>query len=165
MTYRTTHYKPVSLFLLIFTAITTVLVYLAVLSGSYPWLIACMILNGFFNLGTYSVAYEMGVELTFPVGEATSNGVINSLANIIGFFMVLAVTPILGRQSDSDVWITFLGFEVILIVGALVMGCVKVKLKRSKFENRVKRESMSKNNTKIEAVEKIKEEETPKHQT
>ena len=58
-------------------------------------MIACAI-NGFFSMGLFSVVFEMCVEQTFPVGEATSNGFINTLSNLFGFCLSIGLTAVLN---------------------------------------------------------------------
>ena len=57
-----------------------------------------VMINAFFGMGIYSVVYEMGVEQTYPIGEATSHGFINTLANLFSFIIILILTPILNKQ-------------------------------------------------------------------
>jgi len=56
------------------------------------------------------IAYELLVGLTPGVGEATSCGILNSAANLFGFFVILSITPLLGNQMKEDTLIVMLGF-------------------------------------------------------
>ena len=49
------------------------------------------------------VAYELAVDQTsaLGVGEGMSCGLINSLANLLGFIYVLALTPSLASKTES----------------------------------------------------------------
>ena len=49
------------------------------------------------------VAYELAVDQTacLGVGEGMSCGLINSLANLLGFIFVLVLTPLLGDKTES----------------------------------------------------------------
>jgi hypothetical protein len=45
--------------------------------------------------------YELVVEVTYgDVGEATSNGFLNSVMNISQFLFILAVTPLLDWKTE-----------------------------------------------------------------
>ena len=68
------------------------------MSERYDLLMAACVANGFICLAIFSVAYELGVETSFPIGEATSQGLTNSIANVIGFALDMAITPILDRN-------------------------------------------------------------------
>ncbi len=71
------------------------MVYLAILSRKEVALACAYTLNGALSLSVFSICYELAVEQTFPVGEAASGGLINSIANFIGFIVVLSLTPVL----------------------------------------------------------------------
>lgn len=111
-----------------------ILMYVAIITKNYPFLLVTTGLNGFFNLGIFSLAYELGVELTFPVGEAMSGGFINTIANSIGFIMVLSVTPILNAHREVDVLICFIIFGVLLVIALFLILASDIKLRRSGAE-------------------------------
>jgi uncharacterized protein YebE (UPF0316 family) len=75
--------------------IAAVLLYISIITYSFAFLMVASAINGFINLAIFSVAYEMGVEMTYPIGEAMSGGFINTMANVIGFVIVMILTPIL----------------------------------------------------------------------
>ena len=106
LTYRPL-YKLFSLVLYSLTLLSKILdlfiflaligVYFAILSRSYPLLTFMIIANGFCCISVFSCAYELGVELTYPIGEATSGGFINTVGNLIGFLILMGLTPILDK--------------------------------------------------------------------
>lgn len=61
---------------------------------------AATILNGFFNLADFSIAYEMTIFIVREknVGEATICGFINLLANAFGFAFIMGLTPLLNNE-------------------------------------------------------------------
>lgn len=110
------------------------MIHFAIISRSYPFLISAIIINGFFTLSVFSVAYEMGVELTFPIGEATSGGFINTLSNLIGFVLVMSLTPILDNKEKKDVLICSIVFTSTLLLALIILSLTKLKLKREAYE-------------------------------
>ena len=60
--------------------------------------------GGFVTLPILMVAYELAVEQTahLGIGEGMSCGLINSLANLLGFVYVLILTPFLDRKTKQD---------------------------------------------------------------
>lgn len=110
------------------------MIHFAIISRNYPFLITAIIINGFFTLSIFSVAYEMGVELTFPIGEATSGGFINTLSNLIGFVIVMSLTPILDNKREKDVLICSIVFASTLLLALIILSLTKLKLKREAYE-------------------------------
>ena len=97
------------------------LVYLAIIMKSFIFLMIANTINGFLTLGLFSTAFELGVELTFPIGEATSGGFINFISNIFGFILVMIMTPILNNGESYDVMICFIIFGFSLILAIILM--------------------------------------------
>ena len=93
-----------------------------------------MAVNGFFSLGIFSVAYELAVELSFPIGEATSGGVINSLANAFSFIQVMILTPFLSNPSTNEVLACFFSLGSILVIALFLITFAKIKYKRRDYE-------------------------------
>jgi hypothetical protein len=83
----------------------------------------------------FSICYELSVELTFPVGEAASGGIINSVANLVAFIILLILTSVLSDPTKGDVLLSFIVFGAILIISLIFILVVKVKLRRTEFEN------------------------------
>ncbi|CDW86707.1 UNKNOWN [Stylonychia lemnae] len=122
-------HKPKYKFCSIFITIATLGI-----SLSYDFLMVACVFNGFFCLGIFSVAYELGVEMSFPIGEATSGGLTNSVANVFGFALVMAMTPILERAEKQDVLITTLILLGVLLISLLLFIFTKFDLVRLKYE-------------------------------
>ena len=70
-----------------------------------------IVINGFFNLAQFSVAYEMPVHISsqiaqenkLEIGEATVCGCVNMTANLIGFIVVLGLTPVLEGKNLVEI--------------------------------------------------------------
>ena len=102
------------------------IVFFAIKSRSFAWLMLAVIINGFFNLAQYSVAYEMPLYQAREnkgIGEATICGCVNMTANLIGFVVVLILTPILEGKS---LLLSFGVLSIVLILGEVLMCLVKL---------------------------------------
>ena len=70
------------------------------LPASFGTLAAAIVLCGFFLGATNPIYYTMGVELTFPVSEGTSAGVV-SLFNNVGALVLLAAKNAIAPASNN----------------------------------------------------------------
>jgi hypothetical protein len=77
--------------------IDLILLYIAIRLKDGRFMLITVSINGFFSYMVYSVAYEIAVEVSHPVGEASSGGLINTTANVLGFIFVIATTPLLSN--------------------------------------------------------------------
>eukprot|EP00347_Sterkiella_histriomuscorum_P005502 403356370 len=127
-------YKPTSIVIASLTFLSYMMVHFAIYSQSFAFLVVAIIFNGFFCLSIFSVAFELGVELSFPVGEASSGGLINSVANVIGFVVVFIMTPILNNNQGIDVMICSIIFGVMLLMALSLYVFTDFKLKRAIYE-------------------------------
>ncbi len=110
------------------------MIHFSIVSRNYPFLITSTLVNGFFTLSMFAVAYEMGVELTYPIGEATSGGFINLSLNMIGFILVMSLTPVLDNKEEKDVLICSIVFSLSLFLALIILTLTKLKLKREEYE-------------------------------
>ena len=71
--------------------------------------VACSLL-GFFLLPILFNAYELAVEQTahMGVGENMSCGLINVVANFVGFLVAIALTPALDKDTKESTKVTFI---------------------------------------------------------
>lgn len=69
------------------------------------------------------ITYELLVGLTPGVGEAMSCGILNSVANLGGFLIILGATPFLGnaRKSDSMAVMLVLISVILLAITLILM--------------------------------------------
>ncbi|CDW72822.1 major facilitator superfamily protein [Stylonychia lemnae] len=137
LTYKP-NYRFCSIFMTLMTLGTCISTYFAIISLSYEFLMVTCAFNGFFCLGIFTVAYELAVEMSFPIGEATSGGLINSISSIFGISQIMAITPILERAEKQDVMITTLIFSGMLLLSLLLFIFTKFDLARIKFEQQDK---------------------------
>ena len=93
------------------------------ISKNFTLLLIMGCLNGFFNLGVFSIAFEMAVFVAKPynVGEATNCGFINAMSNFVGFILVLGLTPLLNINDQYDVFITTIILLVVLAISLVLI--------------------------------------------
>jgi hypothetical protein len=80
-----------------------------------------IVINGFFNVAQFSVAYEMPVHIAsqmsentkYEIGSATVCGFINITANLIGFLVSLGLTPVLSAGGFVESCAVLAGLLVI----------------------------------------------------
>ncbi|CAH1392911.1 unnamed protein product [Nezara viridula] len=107
---------------------TTLLVYAMGVVGivgftyslSYKHLIMIYITSGFlgfFMNGYLTVAYEFAAELTYPLPESTSSGLLNAIGEALGVVLVLGAGIILDAKGDFP---TNLLLSSVLILGLLI---------------------------------------------
>ena len=70
-------------------------------------------LLGFFMIGYLSVGYEFAAELTFPVPEGTSTGLLNACSELFGFAFTLFGGKILDNYGDMATNLTFCSLLVV----------------------------------------------------
>ena len=107
------------------------MIYIAIIIRNYPFLIVSVLLNGFFILSMFSVAFEMGVELTFPIGEAMSGGFINAMSNLVGFVIIVSMTSVLENEDEASVLTCFIVFAALLLSAVIILALLKIRLKRN----------------------------------
>lgn len=60
-------------------------------------------LNGFFTISIFSVAYEIVVEITYPIEETNSCGVVNSLASFWATLLTIGLGHLLSYKKYVNV--------------------------------------------------------------
>merc|ERR1712086_1121214 len=82
---------------------------------------------GFFNLPMFMIGYELAVKQTLykGVGEALSCGLINLLANFLGFVWIIILTPYLALNTEGHALITIYFNAGMLLVAVIMMLFVK----------------------------------------
>ena len=91
--------------------------------------------GGFAVLPILMVAYELAVAQTshLGIGEGMSCGLINSLANLLGFFYVLALTPLLDEKtptaSITAMWILLTSLAVAATLISILLYMKRKQMK------------------------------------
>ena len=93
-------------------------------------------IQGFFSLPIMTVAEDFGVELTFPIGESYSTGLILTTGMIFGIANTYICSQILDSYGSdiTGVKIVYLIFAVMAILAAICIMFVTQDLKRQRFE-------------------------------
>ena len=80
--------------------------------------------------------YELVVEVTYgDVGEATSNGFLNSVINISQFLFILAITPLLDWRTEQGVFLTMIILLAIAFFGLIISIFSPINFKRTRYLN------------------------------
>jgi hypothetical protein len=80
--------------------------------------------------------YELSVEVTYgDVGEATSNGLLNTVMNIIQFLGIMALTPILDWKTEKGVFLAMMILLLIALAGLILSIFSPINYKRTKYQN------------------------------
>ena len=80
--------------------------------------------------------FELVVEVTYgDVGEATSNGFLNSVINISQFLFILAVTPLLDWRTEQGVFLTMIILLAIAFFGLVISIFSPIDFKRTRYLN------------------------------
>jgi len=89
--------------------VTLAFYYYVATLGDRTWLSVASSSIGFFLFPFIFVAFEIAVEQTAQdgVGDTLSCGLINVLANTVGFVLVLSLTPLLTKESEGATGATF----------------------------------------------------------
>ena len=82
---------------------------------------------GFFNLPMFMIGYELAVRQTLykGIGEALSCGLINLLANFLGFVWIIILTPYLASNTEQHALTTIFFNAGMLLISVIMMICVK----------------------------------------
>ena len=90
-------------------------------------------LLGFFMTGYLPVGFEFGVEITFPVGEGTSAGLLNASSQLFGTLLTIVMESIQSYSSAVKSEGLFYGnvaITAVLFVGFVMNGFIKSDLRR-----------------------------------
>lgn len=93
---------------------------------TYPSLLVSIFALGFFMIGVAPVAYQYAAEITYPVPEGTSNGLLMlaGQVSVVFIFAMAAINKWLGSFTPS----------LLLGAGLLVVNCILIsQLKESKL--------------------------------
>ncbi|CAJ0577118.1 unnamed protein product, partial [Mesorhabditis spiculigera] len=129
-------------------------------SDNSPWMKALMILLfislGAFCIPIFPIGIELGVEMTFPVPEATSSGVLvifgNALMFAVSFGMDLLAENVKGYfmhyPFTNNYWLALDFWCVLSVIGLLiVVFALNPKYKRLEFEQTAIADSCAESHT------------------
>ncbi|GBM56592.1 Feline leukemia virus subgroup C receptor-related protein 2, partial [Araneus ventricosus] len=129
---RTHRYKSISLFAFV-VSFLLMLAYTFLIKIEKIWIQFVMfILLGFIMTGYLPAGFDFGAEITYPVPEAMSASLLNASTQIFSIILTNIASPILEMYGDfgSNIF-----FSSSLLVGAIIMACIKCELKRAHAED------------------------------
>ncbi|GIY57248.1 feline leukemia virus subgroup C receptor-related protein 1 [Caerostris extrusa] len=119
---KTHRYKQVTLSVYVLSVLAMVAFALVLPYGLLPMFFVSTLL-GVFMIGYVPIGFEFAVELTYPVAEVNSSGLLNVSAQIFGIVLIAGGGAILEHYGDKI-------FNICLIV-SLVGGCITTALIKS----------------------------------
>jgi len=90
---------------------------------------------GFFATPVFPLSFEFCAELSFPVAEAASGGLMVVMTQIVAAFGTVGVTAILDAGTKKNALLSFIIFGTLFILGILGYIFTKEDLKRTRHEN------------------------------
>uniref|UniRef100_A0A0K0EH74 MFS domain-containing protein n=1 Tax=Strongyloides stercoralis TaxID=6248 RepID=A0A0K0EH74_STRER len=103
---QTKLFKETMKFCFIIAGLSAISLTIAVQFTNVEWWIICSIVFfGFFGFAIYPIGLEVGVEVTFPVAEATSTGIICIMGQLEGIVFLLltnAFTGLITPQQQKE---------------------------------------------------------------
>ena len=101
-------------------------------------LISFLILGMGFNLvPMVPVSYDLGCELTFPVGEAQVVGIIAGVSMIYTAILSLTISSGVGFGTAKQSGICMIIYIILFMIGSVLYCTVNIKLKRREHEQKV----------------------------
>ncbi|KAI6178700.1 MFS domain-containing protein [Aphelenchoides besseyi] len=100
---------------------------------------------GFFMTGYLPIGFEFAAELTFPIAEGTTSGLLNGAVQVIGVLMTLWMGKLMYSIGIFYSNLIMCGF---LFIGVIVTATIRSDLRRQKAQSQ-KRELTSHSNTEL----------------
>ncbi|KAI1731627.1 major facilitator superfamily domain-containing protein [Ditylenchus destructor] len=141
------HYKMTTLTVYMFSFLG-MLLFTFTLGWIDIWIvfvIACVL--GFFMTGYLPLGFEFAAELTFPIAEGTTSGLLNGSSQIFGVLMTIGMGKVIYAMSIFWCNIMMSGF---LLIGAFLTALIKSDLRR---QNAHKNVQYTRSETQITASE------------
>jgi len=87
---------------------------------------------GFFGLAVLPIGLDFGVELTYPVPESVSCGLMLSSVNAFGTVFSICCSVMIGQLDNNHLGTkaSILGMTVFVVIGFILMFFVKNDLRR-----------------------------------
>ncbi|CEF67611.1 Major facilitator superfamily and Major facilitator superfamily domain, general substrate transporter and Major facilitator superfamily domain-containing protein [Strongyloides ratti] len=125
-------YKETTLAVYIFSFIGTVLFAISLGNISIKIIGGVAFFLGFFMTGYLAIGFEYAAEITYPIAEHSTSGLLNASAQFFG----IALTSGFGKIVDTEgPLIANIGFCVCLGIGVILTAIGKADLKRQKMQH------------------------------
>lgn len=99
---RTSEYRLIHLTLMSFTAIISFIVIFSLHTEIKWFFILCVLAFGLVGVGIRPVSLSYGVELTFPMPPALSNGLMAFAGNLISFLLSFSISFMTETKLTDD---------------------------------------------------------------
>lgn len=88
---------------------------------------------GFVVTPTVPICYDLGCELSFPMGEAQVTGLLNGGALLWAFISSAFVSSVIGYGSTKSSFLIIIILSIFILLSAVLFFFVKIDLKRQDF--------------------------------
>lgn len=95
-----------------------------------------VIFLGFFGFPILPICFEVGCEVTFPVGEAFSTGLLVSSSQILATVATIILEFVFTEQTKESAAICFGIFFILVVSGIVFLVLLKEEFKRTQFEGK-----------------------------
>ena len=126
------NYKVVTCIISLLTAIFPIPLLFSLNSMNVIAVNFCCFAVGFASISILPVGIDFGVELTHPVAESVSSGLLMSAGNFLGIFLTLAASYLITGLGDRGCNISQSILIGVAWLAALVSFTIKEDLKRLK---------------------------------
>jgi FLVCR family feline leukemia virus subgroup C receptor-related protein len=135
---NTRKYK-LSVFLICFMSFGSTLgSYFAIPSGK-TWLVSVLcFFQGFSMVPIMAVAFDFGVEITYPIGESFSTGVLMSAGQFFGIIYTVSSSVLIDNKQEKGTDLSYIIMAAACFVATIVSLFVTQNLKRTEEEQRQK---------------------------
>ncbi|VDN54042.1 unnamed protein product [Dracunculus medinensis] len=122
-------YKMTTLAVYFFSTIGMIL-FTVLISLPQTWAIYIVAaILGFFMTGYLPIGFEFAAELTYPIPEGTTSGLLNASAQAFGVLMTLAMGQVIHKTS---IFLCNIILSSILVIGIILTAFIKADLRRQK---------------------------------
>lgn len=87
-------------------------------------------LVGFSVTPIMPISYDLGCELSFPIGEAQVTGLLNGGAQILAFILTLIISAAVKFKTQGQSMAVMIIYIVLVAIGTVFYYFVKIDLKR-----------------------------------
>lgn len=95
-----------------------------------------IIFLGFFGFPILPISFEVGCEVTFPVGEAFSTGLMVSFSQVLATVATIVLEFAFTNQTKESAAICFGVFFILTLLGLFFILSMKEEFNRTMFENK-----------------------------
>uniref|UniRef100_A0A915B322 Choline/ethanolamine transporter FLVCR1 n=1 Tax=Parascaris univalens TaxID=6257 RepID=A0A915B322_PARUN len=121
------HYKLTTVVVYTFSFVGMVLFTFTIDLGQIWYIFVIAALLGFFMTGYLPIGFEFAAEITFPIAEGTTSGLLNASAQVFGVLM----TMVMGHVIHSvNIFVCNISLSAFLLIGAILTGVIKSDLRR-----------------------------------